>query len=83
MLTQYLAAAGIGKLILLDFDHVSLSNLQRQILHDDSRLDMLKKLNLQNYRYNELILIYKLRSYQRILDDEPLKEIIKLFIKLY
>src|SRR6202795_3170746 len=29
----YLAAAGIGKLGLVDFDDVDLSNLQRQILH--------------------------------------------------
>lgn len=40
--SQYLACAGIGHLTLLDFDRVSLSNLQRQVLHDDSRLDMLK-----------------------------------------
>ncbi|CAJ0992888.1 molybdopterin-synthase adenylyltransferase MoeB [Pantoea sp. Nvir] len=33
---SYLAAAGIGTLTLLDFDTVSLSNLQRQILHYDS-----------------------------------------------
>ena len=39
---QYLATAGVGHLTLLDFDTVSLSNLQRQILHDDSRLDMPK-----------------------------------------
>jgi len=31
--TLYLAAAGIGKLGLVDFDDVDLSNLQRQILH--------------------------------------------------
>ena len=30
----YLAAAGVGTLGILDFDHVDLSNLQRQILHD-------------------------------------------------
>ncbi|SMB86685.1 [molybdopterin synthase] sulfurylase [Pasteurella testudinis DSM 23072] len=39
---QYLATAGVGHLTLLDFDTVSLSNLQRQVLHDDSRLDMPK-----------------------------------------
>lgn len=35
---QYLAAAGVGHLTLLDFDTVSLSNLQRQTLHSDARL---------------------------------------------
>ncbi|MDO5055515.1 molybdopterin-synthase adenylyltransferase MoeB [Pasteurella oralis] len=40
--SQYLATAGIGHLTLLDFDTVSLSNLQRQVLHDDSRLNMPK-----------------------------------------
>lgn len=39
---QYLAAAGIGRLTLLDFDCVSLSNLQRQTLHTDARIGMKK-----------------------------------------
>ncbi len=30
---QYLAAAGVGTLGIVDHDHVSLSNLQRQIIH--------------------------------------------------
>ncbi|MCG8710469.1 molybdopterin-synthase adenylyltransferase MoeB [Brenneria sp. 4F2] len=40
--SQYLAAAGVGHLTLLDFDTVSLSNLQRQILHHDADIGMAK-----------------------------------------
>lgn len=36
--TQYLAAAGVGYLTLVDFDTVSVSNLQRQILHRDATI---------------------------------------------
>lgn len=39
---QYLTTAGTGHLMLLDFDNVSLSNLQRQILHRDNRIGMAK-----------------------------------------
>lgn len=35
-LAQYLAAAGVGRLILCDFDRVEVTNLQRQILHHDA-----------------------------------------------
>lgn len=38
----YLAAAGIGRLGLMDFDVVEDSNLNRQILHDSSDLNRLK-----------------------------------------
>lgn len=39
---QYLAAAGTGHLTLLDFDTVTLSNLQRQTLHHDADIGRLK-----------------------------------------
>ena len=35
---QYLAAAGIGTLGILDFDKVELHNLHRQILFNDSHI---------------------------------------------
>jgi adenylyltransferase/sulfurtransferase len=39
---QYLAAAGIGTLRIVDGDTVSLSNLQRQVIHDTDRIGALK-----------------------------------------
>lgn len=39
---QYLAAAGIGHIGVLDDDTVSLSNLQRQVIHDTAGLGTLK-----------------------------------------
>lgn len=38
----YLAAAGVGKLVLNDFDHVDLSNLSRQPLHTTRDIRKLK-----------------------------------------
>ena len=38
----YLAAAGVGTLTLIDDDKVEKSNLQRQVLHADSRVGMAK-----------------------------------------
>ncbi|KAL4624058.1 adenylyltransferase and sulfurtransferase MOCS3 [Arapaima gigas] len=41
-LAQYLAAAGIGRLGLLDYDEVELSNLHRQVLHGEDMLGVPK-----------------------------------------
>jgi adenylyltransferase/sulfurtransferase len=35
---MYLAAAGVGRLVLVDHDHVDLTNLQRQIVHGTERI---------------------------------------------
>jgi adenylyltransferase/sulfurtransferase len=39
---MYLTAAGVGRLVLADFDAVDLSNLQRQILHTTERIGLPK-----------------------------------------
>ena len=39
---QYLAAAGVGKLGVVDFDRVELSNLQRQVIHRTADVGRLK-----------------------------------------
>lgn len=45
---QYLAAAGVGTLGIVDDDHVSLSNLQRQVIHDSGTLNELKTQSAAN-----------------------------------
>ena len=44
-IAMYLAAAGIGKLGIVDFDTVDFSNLQRQILHTDADVGRPKSLS--------------------------------------
>ncbi|WP_284463340.1 HesA/MoeB/ThiF family protein [Chryseobacterium sp.] len=39
---QYLAAAGVGTLGLADFDYVELHNLNRQVIHNENGVGMLK-----------------------------------------
>src|SRR5690606_33186187 len=43
----YLAAAGLGRLLLVDHDTVELSNLQRQIIHRQASLGMSKTASAQ------------------------------------
>tara|TARA_B100000686_G_scaffold354172_1_gene463044 strand:+ start:4096 stop:4908 length:813 start_codon:yes stop_codon:yes gene_type:complete len=79
----YLAAAGVGHIGLVDFDRVDLSNLQRQILHTNDRIGMLKtesaRLTLQGLNpdvqiteYNERLssnnIMEILEPYEYVLD---------------
>lgn len=41
-LLMYLAAAGVGTIGIIDDDHVSLDNLQRQVIHDTDHVGALK-----------------------------------------
>ena len=40
--SMFLAASGIGKLGLLDYDAVELSNLHRQVIHNESTIGLPK-----------------------------------------
>jgi amino acid adenylation domain-containing protein len=46
-LIMQLALTGIGTIIICDHDQVELSNLNRQVLHDESRIGMNKALSAQ------------------------------------
>lgn len=72
---QYLAAAGVGTLTLVDFDTVSLSNLQRQILHRDSTIDMPKVLSAKT-QLNAINPYVHINTIDALLDDQQLIELI-------
>ncbi|MDQ1355211.1 MAG: Amino acid adenylation protein [Acidobacteriota bacterium] len=46
-LIQQLALCGVGTIIICDYDTVELSNLNRQVLHDESRIGMNKAISAQ------------------------------------
>ena len=75
---QYLTAAGVGHLTLLDFDTVSLSNLQRQVLHCDARLEM-SKVESAKIALLQLNPHVKIDTINAKLDEEKLAEILPHF----
>ena len=76
--SQYLAAAGVGNLTLLDFDTVSLSNLQRQVLHCDTRLNM-PKVESAKIALEQINPHINIETINAKLDEEKLAEIIPHF----
>lgn len=81
--SQYLVAAGIGHITLVDDDIVELSNLQRQVLHTDARIGVDKvesaKIALQqlnphchistiNYRLSDQELSEQIAAHSLVLD---------------
>ncbi|WP_034945639.1 molybdopterin-synthase adenylyltransferase MoeB [Erwinia oleae] len=72
----YLASAGMGHLTLLDFDTVSLSNLQRQTLHTDADIGM-PKVASASHRLRALNPHLSLSSVNAQLNDEAMAELVK------
>ncbi|MFS3558716.1 molybdopterin-synthase adenylyltransferase MoeB [Citrobacter braakii] len=73
--TQYLAGAGVGHLTLLDFDTVSVSNLQRQTLHSDATVGQPKVLSARDAlaRINPYIAIMPVNA---LLDESEIHTLI-------
>jgi len=72
----YLAAAGVGRLGIVDFDQVGLSNLQRQILYSTENLGK-NKITLAKKRLEGLNPEVSIEPYPLRITDENVGEIIK------
>ena len=75
-LLQYLACAGIGSLGIIDNDKVELSNLQRQIIHDFSKIN-LRKVDSAEEKLQKLNPTLNLQTYAIRANYQNLTEIIK------
>lgn len=71
--SQYLASAGVGHLTLLDFDQVSVSNLQRQVLHGEAQVGM-AKVDSARLRLTALNSLISLETLNARLADHALDE---------
>lgn len=66
---QYLVAAGVGKIGIVDGDIVSLSNLQRQILYTEDEIGQSKAV-IASSRMNKLNSLVDIRVFDTFLTDE-------------
>jgi len=72
---QYLAGAGIGKLILVDFDEIELSNLPRQILYSENDIGESKVIAAQD-RIQEVNSDIQVQVINQKLEEKALAQII-------
>lgn len=68
-LLQYLAAAGLGRIGIIDKDTIDLSNLQRQILYDTDDIG-LKKVNVCQKKLSRLNPDINIEIYDEFLNEE-------------
>jgi len=74
----YLAAAGIGKIGIVDNDHVEKSNLQRQIIHETNTIGKLK-IDSARERIKKFNPNIELLTFAKIIDADNALEIIHEF----
>ncbi|MCC7301337.1 MAG: HesA/MoeB/ThiF family protein [Bacteroidia bacterium] len=70
----YLAAAGVGKIGIIDFDRIEISNLQRQVLYRTSDTGLSKALKAGE-RLSELNPLIRIQVYDRKLDTAAALEL--------
>ncbi|HEU4390222.1 MAG TPA: molybdopterin-synthase adenylyltransferase MoeB [Blastocatellia bacterium] len=75
-LAMYLAAAGVGRLGIVDFDVVDFTNLQRQILHSTAKVGR-PKLESAKERIGEINPFVEVDTYEVALSSENALEIFK------
>lgn len=75
-LLAYLAAAGVGKIGLVDFDVVDLSNLQRQIIHATDRVGQ-SKVKSAKERIADINPFVQVETFETALKSENALEIIR------
>src|SRR5574341_726528 len=75
-LALYLAAAGVGRLGIVDFDVVDFSNLQRQIIHSEAKVGMLK-VDSAKERIHEINSEVEVETYNTRLTSENALDIMK------
>ena len=73
--SQYLAAAGIGKITLIDDDTVELSNLQRQVLHCDETIGE-EKVTSAKMALNRINPHCQIDTFDKRLSDDELRSLI-------
>lgn len=75
---QYLAAAGVGTLGVIDFDEVELHNLNRQIIHTENRVGLSKVKSAETF-VKELNHQVKLIGIEEKINKENAEEIISQY----
>jgi len=72
----YLAAAGVGHLVISDFDEVDLSNLQRQVAHTSNNIG-LAKVESAKQSFHAINPLIKITALNKKLEDAELLEQVK------
>jgi adenylyltransferase/sulfurtransferase len=75
-LAMYLAAAGVGRLGIVDFDHVEASNLQRQVLYGQSDVGR-PKLEAAEERLREINPHVEVERYEARLSSDNVFDVIE------